>query len=169
MRRCEVRFTEGKRHHDAGPTAPGYWTRGWSPSSFARRLQDFVKQRRRARRQLHARHLLTWSLRSTPEQDRFVTYTLHLDKRLVTREKSRAREQAKRLRKQQKKRDRSILALVKDAPVIEYGHWIEQLPVSPGEGSCSKRTDGIHCHHWWDGDQPCCTCGHNDPSPARNP
>lgn len=24
---------------------------------------------------------------------------------------------------------------------------------------CMKRDDGTHCVHWWEGDEPCCSCG----------
>jgi hypothetical protein len=35
------------------------------------------------------------------------------------------------------------------------------------EGACPSRKDGIHCVHWWDGEDdagnfvPCCACGFN--------
>lgn len=29
------------------------------------------------------------------------------------------------------------------------------------EGCCPRREDEVHCEDWWDGDAPCCACGHN--------
>lgn len=28
------------------------------------------------------------------------------------------------------------------------------------EGHCEERADSVHCNHWWDGEKPCCDCGH---------
>lgn len=29
----------------------------------------------------------------------------------------------------------------------------------PETGACAQVPDGLHCSHWWDGDQPCYACG----------
>lgn len=38
----------------------------------------------------------------------------------------------------------------------------------PVPGYCAKREDGNHCHHWWDGELPCCRCGDNS-NPVPDP
>jgi hypothetical protein len=45
-----------------------------------------------------------------------------------------------------------------------------ELAVMPtsDDGYCAEREaegDGTHCDHWWDGEGPCCACGHK-PKPS---
>lgn len=43
------------------------------------------------------------------------------------------------------------------------------MSTDPNDGFCLQRGDKTHCVHWWDGDKPCCSCGHNEPAVDQRP